>query len=540
VETHSTAQPVEESRRSIRIGGRRYPVLLPSWRDPRLQVAAIILSLQVLGQASFGFQLSIAQILVAMGTCAVLEVAIVWWRQGVLAWPASALLTGSGVAFILRVPGTVHGQWWSLHGASIFATTAALALLSKYWLRDRKRGQPLFNPSNIGLLVCFLVLGSARADPLDFWWAPMGPALIAALLLIVAGGLILGARVHMLATTIAFWVTFAACTAVVAARGHAMTAPWHLGPISGGLYWWVLITSPEVLVFMFFMITDPHTAPRGRVARIVFGVSIAFVASALAATQHTEFGTKVALLGGLAVCCVLRPVLERLMPTVGSEPDQVRPWLLSLMGSRADSSHRPRLAPRRIALSVAGVVAACGVLIVAGIPAPSPSAALTGPSSGPSTTEVALPKARPVAVTLDSSLQTISLRIDQATARQLANNVEADLIESSDAIRREDVSAASHIAAGPWLRHLVTTIDNARQTGLVSIPEYQLSRMTVLVVRTGSQAGPQLGVRVQGRVHNLTYLRTRLIADSSSRYDNTFSLLVPGAGHYLLFDNAQT
>ena len=43
-----------------------------------------------------------------------------------------------------------------------------------------------------------------------------------------------------------------------------MTARWHLGPITGLHFWWVLVTSPEVLVFLFFMITDPKTAPRGR------------------------------------------------------------------------------------------------------------------------------------------------------------------------------------------------------------------------------------------------------------------------------------
>ena len=41
------------------IGGRSYPLLLPSIRDPRLHVAAVITSLQVLGQTSLHFDLSI-------------------------------------------------------------------------------------------------------------------------------------------------------------------------------------------------------------------------------------------------------------------------------------------------------------------------------------------------------------------------------------------------------------------------------------------------------------------------------------------------
>ena len=79
---------------TLRIRGTSYPVLLPSLRDPRLHLAAAIISLQVLGQVAFDFRLSIAQILISLLTCAVLEVGIALRRQRVILWPASALLTG--------------------------------------------------------------------------------------------------------------------------------------------------------------------------------------------------------------------------------------------------------------------------------------------------------------------------------------------------------------------------------------------------------------------------------------------------------------
>ena len=44
----------------------------------------------------------IAQILVCLLTCAVLEVSLVLWEHKEFVWPASALLTGNGVALILR------------------------------------------------------------------------------------------------------------------------------------------------------------------------------------------------------------------------------------------------------------------------------------------------------------------------------------------------------------------------------------------------------------------------------------------------------
>ena len=61
---------------SLQLGHHEYPVTLPSVRDPRLQVAAVILSLQVLGQTVFGFNISIAQILTAIVTAGLLEVVI--------------------------------------------------------------------------------------------------------------------------------------------------------------------------------------------------------------------------------------------------------------------------------------------------------------------------------------------------------------------------------------------------------------------------------------------------------------------------------
>src|SRR5438876_11747432 len=176
-------------RPALSIRGTPYPVLLPTVRDPRLHLATVIVSLQVLGQVAFEFRLSIAQILVSLLTCAVLEFGIVLWRRRVIMWPASALLTGNGVAFVLRVPGTQHGDWWSVRGGWIFAAVGVVSLLSKYLIRVD--GRPLFNPSNFGLLLGFLVLGSRRADPLDFWWVRPGVALTLALTVIVVGGLFL-------------------------------------------------------------------------------------------------------------------------------------------------------------------------------------------------------------------------------------------------------------------------------------------------------------------------------------------------------------
>jgi hypothetical protein len=308
------------------IRGEHYPVVLPSVRDPRLHLAAVIISLQVLGQVAFDFRLSIAQILISVASCAVLEVAIVLRRQRALVWPASALLTGNGVAFILRVPGTEHGDWWSTNGWWIFAGTAAVSLLSKYVIR--LRGSHVFNPSNFGLVLCFLVLGPELADPLDFWWGPMSPALAVTLAIIVVGGFVILSRLRLLAMALSFWLVFVAAVAVVAATGHGMTARWHLGPVEGFHFWTVLAFSPEILVFLFFMLTDPKTVPKGSGARAAFAVAVALLATLFVAAAPTEFWAKVGVLAALTLVCAVRP-LAALVPLARSNRRRVAAGVLA-------------------------------------------------------------------------------------------------------------------------------------------------------------------------------------------------------------------
>jgi hypothetical protein len=56
-----------------------------------LKLSVVIISLQVLGQTVLGFKVSIAQILVTVAACAVVDTAVALRRQRMLVWPASAL-----------------------------------------------------------------------------------------------------------------------------------------------------------------------------------------------------------------------------------------------------------------------------------------------------------------------------------------------------------------------------------------------------------------------------------------------------------------
>ena len=120
-------------------------------------------------------------------------------------WPASALLTGNGVAFVLRVPGTQHGDWWSLRGWWIFAGDGGglAALEARDQVARRARLQPVEHRARP-----LLPRRSAarRAEPLDFWWGPMSWWLALALAIIVTGGFAILRRLQLLRVALGFWV----------------------------------------------------------------------------------------------------------------------------------------------------------------------------------------------------------------------------------------------------------------------------------------------------------------------------------------------
>jgi Na+-translocating ferredoxin:NAD+ oxidoreductase RnfD subunit len=413
--------------RTLRLRGTDYPVLLPNLRDPRLHLASVIISLQVLGQVAFDFQLSIAQILISILTCAAMETAITFRRQRVIMWPASAMLTGNGVAFILRVPGTEHGDWWSLHGWWIFAGTAAISLLSKYVIRFR--GRHVFNPSNFGLVVCFLLLGPELAEPLDFWWGPMSAWLALALALIVGGGLAILRRLHLLGVAVSFWLVFAAGIAVLATTDHAMTARWHLGPLTGAELWRILVFSPEILVFLFFMITDPKTAPESQHARRAFGVAIGLLSVLLIAPQTTEFATKVAVLAALALVCAARPLIEVVLAAERTRPAVERTRL------RVRSAGRAALG----GVMAVSVVAATGLVFVAGrAAAPGVSAA-----GGDSSSSGVLP-----AVQILPSVG-VATELDREDAEQIVRAAIAWVGVPAGEVDHADVNLEPGVGQGP-------------------------------------------------------------------------------------------
>jgi hypothetical protein len=517
--------------RTLTFGANTYPVVLPNVRDPRLHVAAVIITVHVLGQVGLGFVVSVPQILAAILTCAILEVAITFRTARAFVWPASAMLTGSGVALILRVVGTQPGDHWTTYGWYVFAAVAGLSLLSKYVIKYR--GSHVFNPSNIGLVVAFLVLGSTRVEPLDFWWAPLNVWMIAAYVVIIGGGLLITRRLGLLALAATFWISLTALVGVLSASGHCMVTNWSFTPVCGADFFRVIVTSPEVLIFLFFMITDPKTVPAGRVGRVVFGLLVAIASTLGMATQTNEFGAKVALLAGLVVICAARPILDRLVPEPRSAADDPRLFLSRLVsGPAAAGTAVIRRAVRAGALGASAVAVGAGI-VLAGAPARG--------SVGPDVAEVLARVPHNVdastfpTITVKQGVGEFDTTLVGPGAQQLVLTMAENLQLENQALLRRDGSILTAVDHGDRLAEMQERLRAAAASGSTTITSYRFDAVTMSILKPfGQQSGLSVGLDSVGTATEETYDASgALVARHSAPFASMFVIRRATGGRWL-------
>lgn len=491
------AAPRLVAGRSVRIGSRIYPLDLPRLHDSRLHVAGVVVTLHVLGQVGLDFHVSVPQILAAILTCFVLQVAITFREKRAFVWPASAMLTGSGVALIVRVPTTPVGDHWSFHQWWMFSGIAAFSLLTKYIVR--RNGTHVFNPSNVGLVIAFVVLGSSKVEPLDFWWAPISnPAMVVAYLVILIGGSLITKRLDLLATVTAFWLVFTTGTAITALSGQCFTARWAFAPVCGTNMLLTLITSPEVFIFTFFMITDPRTVPLGRVGRMLFGSLVAVVCVMLMAPQETEFGAKVALLAGLTVMTAVRPFVERMVPAPGSAGDRLGVFVHRVLHGTTAAAPVASLAKRTAGLTLATALVigalAFGARSAQGILASEPEnlvgrlATRVDPSTFPN-------------ISVDDAVVNWNHEISAEGARTIVLTLAENLALENQAIIDRDATLLDAVAHGDRLDAMRERLNNAERIGLTILDFHELDDIRVtLLVPFGRQDGLSLGMIATGTV----------------------------------------
>jgi Na+-translocating ferredoxin:NAD+ oxidoreductase RnfD subunit len=160
----------------------------------------------------------------------------------------SALITGFGLTLLFKTNEPI---------VLIFA--AFLAIAGKFLIRYK--GKHIFNPANFGIIATILLTNNGWVSP-----GQWGSSLLL-FLIIGSAGLMVLQRSNRIDTGIAFLSTL-------------FLLDFARMIVYQGWEWDVLLhkyTSGSVLLFSFFMITDPVTTPNHRTGRIIFAALIALL-----------------------------------------------------------------------------------------------------------------------------------------------------------------------------------------------------------------------------------------------------------------------
>ena len=249
-------------------------------RDPRVYQIVTLAALLLYGMLQLGFDITPLRAGLLLGTA--LATQLVFTRVARLPAfdPLSPTISALSLCLLLRTNSPV-----------IAAAAGFAAIASKFLLRWN--GKHLFNPTNFGLVATMLATGAVWVSP-----GQWGNAAFLTFLFACAGGLVVR-RAARSDVTFAF---LAAYLFLVFARsihlGEPLAIPIHR------------LESGALLLFAFFMISDPKTTPDSRAGRILFGL---LVATGAAFVQFRLFRTN-GPIWSLALFALLVPVIDLVLP----------------------------------------------------------------------------------------------------------------------------------------------------------------------------------------------------------------------------------
>ena len=279
------------------------------FRDPRHYQIATLSSLLAFGWIANVFEVALLQF-AALAAAACLTQALGSFLIAVKPDYRSALVTALSLTLLLRADAV-----WPL------VLAAVIAIGSKFILR--LGGKHVFNPANIAIVAMVLLTNAAWTTPGQWGTAVWFAALLA------GAGLFVTYRAARFDVPLIFLGTFAA---LLFAR-----ALWLGDPLSIPL---LRLQNGALILFAFFMISDPKTTPDGSIARAFFAAGAALLTYILIWHFYVTDG----LFYSLAVMCVLRPLLEWADPAPHyrwGDPVRAPPALRRLTSRRASASRHP-------------------------------------------------------------------------------------------------------------------------------------------------------------------------------------------------------
>jgi enediyne biosynthesis protein E5 len=268
--------------------------------DPRYFQIAALAAFLCYGCTRLGFEIGALQVTLTLATTVVMQLLLASLTRVNSPFEVrSALITGLSLCLLLRS----NSVWYAV-------IAAGAAILSKFIFRFR--GKHLFNPANFGLVI--LLLAGPRIA-----WCSAGQWGSAAVLIffLICVGLLVVHRARRADVSLAFLGGYAL---LLVGRSMWLGEPWTIP--------WHRLQSGALLLFAFFMISDPRSTPNSWIGRLAFAWLVVLGAGFIQFWLNRPNG----LFFSLAIFSTLVPLIDWLVPAVRYEwtprtgvPDRIRP-----------------------------------------------------------------------------------------------------------------------------------------------------------------------------------------------------------------------
>lgn len=218
----------------------------------------------VYGVFSLGWDVDLSKMLLVVATCLATQSFFIWYKD--IPWVSlkSAMISSLGLCILLKT---------NLPTTAVLA--AFITIASKFLIQYERKH--VFNPVNIGIVLTTLLTGDAWVSP-GQWGSDF-----TTLYFVGAAGLIVLLKVGRIDISLAFIAVF-----------FGLELIWsmlYLGwPADHFLHF---MTNGTVLLFTFFMITDPATTPNHPKARMLFAALVGVIAFLFTHVLYMQAGAPI-------------------------------------------------------------------------------------------------------------------------------------------------------------------------------------------------------------------------------------------------------
>lgn len=245
-------------------------------QDPRYYQIAVLGLLVIYGIVALDFEVRIENAVTIAATALAVQYAGTRFAALPRFDPLSPLITALSLTLLLRTD-----------LVAVAALASCIAIGSKFLVR--LRGKHVFNPANVAIVTLMVTTDHAWISSGQWGSAALGAFALACL------GFIVLSRAKRAETTIVFLAAYAALLLGRAAwLGDPLAIPVHQ------------LQNGALLLFAFFMISDPKTTPDSSIGRVLHAILVALVAFTIQFVLYEPHGPILALI----LCAPAVPLID--------------------------------------------------------------------------------------------------------------------------------------------------------------------------------------------------------------------------------------